>query len=99
MPVTADITDGLADKYKVELLRPALQNVWVVGPPDIIDAMSRPGFEPQPKARVIVTPQDVGERRSKVVKYDLPDKVQVVDEDKNRTAEFRLVPWVTPPSL
>lgn len=105
MPITTDLTDGLGEKYKVVWERPSvpvLSNVTVVGPPEIIDLMERPNFQPQPglpKARLIVTQQDVGERRTKAVKYDLPDKVSVVEEDRNRTVEFRLVPWTTPPSL
>jgi hypothetical protein len=91
MPVTVDAPDVVTDQYKVVLERPVLQNVWVTGPPEIIEAMEKPDFEPQPKARVVVTKQDVGDRRSKSVKYDLPDKVSVIDEDKTRTVEFRLV--------
>jgi hypothetical protein len=102
MPITIDATDGLGEKYKVEWLRPtvpALQNVTISGPPELIDAMEKPDFEPQAKARLVVTPQDVGTQRTKAVEYDLPDRVKVVDEDKNRTVDFRLVPWTTPPSL
>ncbi|MEA2708119.1 MAG: hypothetical protein QOF78_720 [Phycisphaerales bacterium] len=100
MPITIDATDGLLEKYKVEWVRPTapvLQNVTISGPPDVIDTIERPDL-PKPKARLVVTPQDVGDRRSKIVLYDLPDKVKVGDEDRNRTVEFRLVPWTTPPS-
>jgi hypothetical protein len=101
MPITIDATDGLQEKYKVEWVRPAvpaLQNVTISGPPEVIDVMERPDFEPKPKARLVVTPQDVGAQRSKVVEYDLPDRVKVSDEDRNRTVEFRLTPWSTPPA-
>lgn len=101
MPITIDVTEGLLEKYKIEWIRPtvpALPNVTISGPPEVIDVLERPTFEPKPKARLVVTPQDVGEVRSKVVEYDLPDKVKVSEEDRNRTVEFRLVPWTTPPS-
>jgi hypothetical protein len=101
MPITIDATDGLQEKYKVQWVRPAvpaLQNVTVSGPPELIDAMDKPDFEPKPKARLVVTQQDVGDRHNKVVEYDLPDRVKVSDEDRNRTVEFQLVPWTTPPS-
>ena len=104
MPITIDATDGLLEKYKVEWVNPTapvLQNVNISGPPELIDAIDKPAFEPKPKARLVVTPQDAvgGERRSKAVEYDLPDRVKVADEDRNRTVEFRLVPWATPPGL
>jgi hypothetical protein len=101
MPITIDATDGLLETYKVEWTRPqlpVLQNVTISGPPELIDAMKKPDFEPQAKARLVVTQQDVGTPRSKPVEYDLPDRVKVVDQDKNRAVEFRLVPWTTPPS-
>ena len=105
MPVTIDATDGLLEKYKVAWERPnlpVLSNVTVSGPPELIDAIDKPDFEPKPKARLVLTPQDVGvsgERRTKAVEYDLPEKVKVSEDDKSRTVEFRLVPWATPPSL
>ena len=70
----------------------------MTGPPDVIDAMQRADFEPKPKARIVLTQQDVGDKRSKAVKYDLPDdRVKVIDEDRNRTVEFRLVDRSTLP--
>jgi len=102
MPITIDVTDGLPDKYKVQWTRPsvpALQNVTISGPPELIDAMEKPDFEPKPKARLVVTPQDVGGPRTKTVEYDLPDRVKVSDEDRNRTVDFQLVPWAQPPAL
>jgi hypothetical protein len=91
MPVTLDVTDSLWDKYAVTDFKGVLQNVTVTGPPEIIDAMQKPDFEPKPKARVVVTPQDAGDRRSKPVAWDMPEGVKVIDADKNRTVEFRLV--------
>src|SRR5688500_7264866 len=88
MPITVDMTDGLYEKYKVEWIRPekpALQMVTLSGPPELIDVMEKSDFEPQAKARLVVTQQDVGGPRSKAVEYDLPERVKVVDEDKNRT--------------
>jgi hypothetical protein len=101
MPITIDSTDGLQEKFKVEWVRPAipaLQNVTISGPPELIDAMEKPDFEPKPKARLVVTPQDVGDVRTKTVVYDLPDRVKVADQDRNRTVDFRLIPWATPPA-
>ena len=92
MPVTLDTPDGLLEKYRVADFRGAIQNVTVSGPPGVIDAMDRQDFEPKPKARVLVTQEDAtGERRSKTVHYDLPPGVEVVEADRNRTVDFRLV--------
>jgi len=101
MPITIDSTDGLQEKYKVEWVRPAVPamlNVTISGPPEVIDMMEKPDFDPKPKARLVVTPQDVGEMRTKTVEYDLPKGVTVSDEARNRTVDFRLVPWTTPPA-
>jgi hypothetical protein len=91
MPVTIDIPVVLAEKYDVVEFSGVLQNVTVSGPPETIDLMQKPDFEPKPKARVVVTPQDVGDRRTKVVKFDLPDDVTVSESDRNLTVQFRLV--------
>jgi hypothetical protein len=100
MTVTMDVPDGLLEKYKVMDFRAVLQNVTLIGPPEIIDAMQRADFQPQPKARVVANLADAtGERRSKVVEYDLPKGVEVSDEDRKRTVDFRLVDRSTlPPS-
>jgi hypothetical protein len=101
MPITIDATDGLLEKYKLEWIRPAvpaLTNVSVSGPPEVIDMLDKPDFDPKPKARLVITPKDVGDAHNKPVEYDLPDKVKVSDEARNRMVEFRLVPWTTPPS-
>jgi hypothetical protein len=100
MPITFDTPESFFDKYKVVWERPkaaALQNITVTGPPEIIDAMERPDFEPKPKAHVILTQQDAtaGDIRTKPVKFDLPDKVQVLDEHRNQTVELRLVDKAT----
>jgi hypothetical protein len=91
MPVTLDVPDGLLEKFKSMDFRPVLQNVTVTGPPEIIDRIEAPDFEPKPKARVVVTQQDVGEPRQKQVVYDLPPGVEVSEEDKRRTVEVHLV--------
>lgn len=91
MPVTLDHSDDLLEKYKVVDFRGVLQNVTVSGPPEIIDAIEKQEFEPKPKARVFITQQDVGDRKSKPVQYDLPRGVEVIETDRNRTVEFRLV--------
>jgi hypothetical protein len=94
LAVTTDVPIGTFDKYDIVIERPAVQNVIISGPPEIIDAMQKPDFEPRPKARLVITRADlafVGERRSKVVQYDLPQGVDVSPEDKKKTVEFRVV--------
>jgi hypothetical protein len=93
MPVSVDWPFGSTSKYDVVIERPAVQNVTLVGPPEVIDAMQKPDFEPQPKARLVITRADllaVGERRTKVVQYDLPKGVDVSPEDMKKTVEFRI---------
>src|SRR5205085_1607815 len=93
MPVTIDAPVGANAKYDVQVERPAVQNVTVTGIPEIIDAMQKPDFEPKPKARLVITGADLaalGERRSKVVEYDLPKGVDVSPDDKKKTVEFRV---------
>jgi hypothetical protein len=98
MTVTLDVPDGLLEKYKVQDFRAVLQNVTLIGPPDVIDAMQKPDFQPQPKAHVVLTQGDAtGERQSKIVEYDLPKGVEVSDEDRKRTVDFRLVDRSTLP--
>jgi hypothetical protein len=95
MTVFLTTPQGLLGRYEVADFTPALKNVTVHGPKEIIDAMKQPGYEPQPKARVEIKQADVGDKRSKTVQYDLPKgpnwEVQVADQDKDRTVEFRLV--------
>lgn len=94
MPVTVDVSFSTAGKYVVECDRPSVPNVSLTGTPDIIDAIQKPEFDPQPKARLVVTAADlanVGERRSKAVEYDLPEGVHVSPEDRKKTVEFRII--------
>jgi hypothetical protein len=56
--------------------------------------MQRPEYRPRPKARLVIGPEDiaaVGERRSKVVEYDLPKGVDVSADDKTKTVDYRIV--------
>ena len=92
MPVTVDQPVDTAEKYIIQIDRPAVQNVTVIGPPELIDNIKRSEF--RPKARLVITAADlarIGERQSKVVQYDLPNGVQVSDEDKSKMVEFRVV--------
>jgi hypothetical protein len=95
MTIFVDMPVQVMDKYKMDMtvFRPALQNVRVTGPKDLIDAMLRPEFSPKPRATLVLTKDDAtGEVRSKAVAYaDLPQGVNVSDEDRKRTVGFRLV--------
>jgi hypothetical protein len=74
--------------------RPVVQNVTLIGPPEIIDQMQKPDYDPQPTARLVITAADLaapGERRSKVVQYDLPKGVDVSPDDKKKTVEYRVI--------
>lgn len=91
MVITVDAPDSLWEKYAIKWVKPmqpVLQNVTVTGPPETIDMLDQLD---QPKARLVVKPQDAGEVRTRAVKYDLPEGVSVVDDDKNRTVDFKLV--------
>ena len=68
-----------------------VSNVHVVGPKELIEQMKRPDFTPRPKALVEVSSTDVGEVKQKTLTYELPKGVDVTDEDKKRTLEFRVV--------
>jgi hypothetical protein len=101
LPVSEDWAYGQPGKYAVMMDRPAVPNVTVMGPPDIIDAMQRPDFRPRPKARLVITPEDllaIGERRSKAVEYDLPKGVDVSPDDQKKTVEYRVVDRSTTPT-
>ena len=93
MTITIDQPVGTDDKYKIVIDRPAVQNVTFVGPPDIIDAIQKRDFEPQPKARLVITAADLLTLgiHTKVVQYDLPDGVHVTPEDRKKTVEFKVV--------
>jgi len=95
MVITATGPASMWDKYTLKWIKPedgVLKNVTVSGPPETIDMLDQ--LE-QPTARLVVKPQDVGEVRTRVVKYDLPEGVNVADDDKNRTVDFRLVDRAT----
>ena len=99
LTVTFDAPIPILDKYSIVSDRPAVQNVTVVGPPELIDAMQKPDFEPKPKAHVLITAADLtggGDLKTKVVDYDMPKGVEVIPEDMKKTVEFRLVDRTTP---
>ena len=95
MNVTVDAAPNVSDKYSIAMDLPAVQYVTIIGPPDLIDQVQRAGFEPQPKARLVITGADLinpGERHTKVVKYDLPFKeLHVSPEDEKKTVDFRVI--------
>jgi len=98
MVITVDGPDSLWNKNAivwVKPVQPVLQNVTVTGPPETIDMLDQLD---QPTARLKVKPQDAGgEVKTRAVQYDLPKGVDVVDDDKNRTVDFRLVDKATLP--
>ena len=99
MPVTVDSPVGTSTRYDIVVDRPAVQNVTLIGPPDTIDAMQKPDFEPQPKGRLVITSADltVG-THTKTVKYDLPDGVHVSADDMKKTVDFKVVDRTATPT-
>jgi len=99
MPIALTIPDAVLEKMQTGSLkvdrtvfRPFLTNVHVVGPREVIDAMKRPEFAPRPRALLDVSTNDVGDVKPKTLTFvDLPKGVDVTDEDKKRTVDFRLV--------
>jgi hypothetical protein len=68
MVITVDGPDGLWDKYAIKWVKPiqpVLQNVTVTGPEETIKML--PQLD-QPKARLVVKPQDVGAVRTRAGK-------------------------------
>lgn len=93
MPILVESLPAVTDRFRVELERPVLPNVTLVGPPNIIEAMKDANFTPRPEARLKVLGEDpAGEPIHRMVRYDnLPSGVRVSAKDQQRTIEFRLV--------
>jgi len=83
------------DKFHIVMDLPAVQNVTIIGPPDLIDQVKNPAFDPQPKAVLVITAADLinpGEKHTKIVKYDLPFKeLHVSPEDEKKTVDFKVI--------
>lgn len=92
MAVFEMISKDLSDKYAVEY-NPILNNVTLVGPPDLINELKRPDSPRQPKAYFEVSRDDLpaGETRVKRARYDLPPGVSVAPKDAQREITFKLV--------
>lgn len=94
MPVWVLAPPLLADRgYKVVLASsPNLENVTLVGSPDLIAQLRSGTIMPKPRAHVEVSLDDLpaGTPRTRQVKYDLPDGVRVSSDDVGRTVEFML---------
>jgi len=86
---------NFSDRYKVKLLGddPFIHNVTLLGPPDVLAAMKKEDFHPKPVARVTVTSDDLppGVRRTRELKFELPDGVRVAEVDSHRSVEFMIV--------
>lgn len=94
MPILVEALPGVTDRYKVELERPVLPNVTLIGPPRLINAMrDDEHFKPRPEARLKISGDDpTNSWIRRTLRYDnLPNGVRVGPEDEQRTIEFRLV--------
>ncbi|CAN5618689.1 hypothetical protein BH10PLA1_BH10PLA1_19310 [soil metagenome] len=73
----------------------SLPDVTMIGPSEQIEAMQRPGFDPQPKARFEVAPPSskdpVGQTRTARLQFDLPPGVRMSPDDEKRTIQYKLV--------
>jgi hypothetical protein len=98
MPIVPEMPAAVLEKiqsgqWKVDFtaFKPYLGNVHVIGPKEIIDRINLPEFTPRPKATIEVSTSDLGEVKPKTLRYELPKGVEVSDEDKKRTVDFRLI--------
>lgn len=82
MPIFLSAPQSLRKEYRVEA-PPNVSNITVIGPHDQIEQLRSGAI--LPKARLEVTPEDAGKRISRELKFDLPDRVKVVAEDKDKT--------------
>ena len=59
MAVRLDVPKGFTDAHQVDF-QPAVQNVRLIGPKQVIEQMQQPDFAPKPYAQLAVSPNDVG---------------------------------------
>jgi len=91
IPVYVTYPHPIDMQYRAEY-EDSLPDVTMIGPSEQIEAMQKPGFEPQPKARFEVGPKDtVGQARTARLQFDLPPGVRMSPEDEKRTIQFKLV--------
>ncbi|MBC8105035.1 MAG: hypothetical protein H7Z14_00470 [Anaerolineae bacterium] len=90
MPIWQSTPTGFLEKYRIEC-PPSISNITVIGPHDQIELLRK--GEVRPKAQLEVTAEDEGKQRTaRELKFDLPDRVKVVAEDKEKTKVlFQLV--------
>ena len=84
-----DAAEALAKAAPAQILLIRTDEIF----PELIDAMQKPDFDPQPKARLVITAADLatpGTQR-KTVRYDLPDQVKVSPDDQKKMVEFKVV--------
>lgn len=93
MPILVESLPGVTDRYRIELERPVLPNVTLIGPPRLINAMKDEHFKPRPEARLKIFGDDpINTWIRRTLRYDnLPNGVRVGAKDEQRTVEFRLV--------
>lgn len=83
MPIWQNAPPGFSEKYRVEY-PPNISNITVIGPHDQIELLRKGDY--RPKAQLEVTAEDDGKQRTqRELKFDLPDRVKVVAEDKEKT--------------
>ena len=94
MPIWHSTPAGLLQQYRVEA-PPSVPNITVIGPHDQIQSLARGEY--RPKALLEITAEDAGERIPRELKFDLPDRVKVIAEDREKTrVSFQLVKEATP---
>ncbi len=95
MPVWVTYPPGFEDYHVVFNDGPnTVTNVTLFGPGEEIEAMKKPDFKPQPKARIELSPSDkssVGDTRTAKLIFDLPfPDVHVSEKDSNRTILYHI---------
>jgi hypothetical protein len=79
MPIWPLTPPGLREDYKVEFT-PTITKISVSGPQDKIDLLRNKSF--LPKAILEVRDEDKGKTQQRALRFDLPDGVSVVPEDR-----------------
>lgn len=79
MPIWPLTPPGLLEDYKVEFT-PTITKITVSGPQDKIDLLRNKSF--LPKAILEVRDEDKGKTQQRALRFDLPDGVNVVPEDR-----------------
>jgi hypothetical protein len=94
MPIWHSTPTGLLQQYRVEA-PPSVPNITVIGPSDQIELLRSGSY--RPKALLELTAEDAGKRQQRELKFDLPDRVKVVADDKEKTrVSFQLVREASP---